>query len=320
MAGQSVPPFDVTAARALYSVLIEPAKATGLLDGVHSLTWVPDGALQQLPLHLLIDSNSDWLVRKFATVVSPSVSALAASRAGNRGVSNGAMTFLGIGNASLSGFAGNIGSGSRGQTRQLRRELAKLNQLEDTAEELRQISSIYGSAQSQLILGKDATLRSFLEAKPENFRTISFATHALMAGELDGLTEPAIVLTPSDGESPTDGLLTASEIAVLEFDADLVILSACNTAAPDGGPYAEGLSGLTRAFLHAGARSLLVSHWAVESRATVHLMTGFARHSLLSGVGRGAYALRDAILEMIDNRDAGFNHPAYWAPFVLVGG
>src|SRR6185436_963383 len=78
---------------------------------------------------------------------------------------------------------------------------------------------------------------------------------------------------PEKGSELDDGLLTASEISRLKLDADWVVLSACNTAAPDGTPGAEGLSGLARAFFYAGARSLLVSHWAVASDATVALTT-----------------------------------------------
>ena len=80
-----------------------------------------------------------------------------------------------------------------------------------------------------------------------------------MAGEIPGLAEPAIVLTPNDEDVPFEGLRTASDVAVMRLDADLVMLSACNTAVPESGPYAEGLSGLARAFLQAGARRLLVS-------------------------------------------------------------
>jgi len=95
--------------------------------------------------------------------------------------------------------------------------------------------------------------------------------HAAIAGELKGLAEPAIVLTPP--ETPTeqdDGLVTASEVAHdVKLDADWVVLSACNTAAADGAPRAEGLSGLAKAFFYAGARSLLVSHWPVECQSGV---------------------------------------------------
>jgi len=89
------------------------------------------------------------------------------------------------------------------------------------------------------------------------------------------VAEPALVLTPpSKATQIDDGLLTAREIANLKLDADWVILSACNTAAPEGRPGAEGLSGLAKTFFYAGSRALMVTHWWVASDATVLLTTG----------------------------------------------
>ena len=97
---------------------------------------------------------------------------------------------------------------------------------------------------------------------------MALATHGLVAGELAGVSEPALVLTPpAEGTEADDGLLTASEVAQLKFDADWVILSACNTAATDGTPGARGLSGQAKVFFYAGSRALLVSHWPVVSDA-----------------------------------------------------
>jgi CHAT domain-containing protein len=103
-----------------------------------------------------------------------------------------------------------------------------------------------------------------------------FATHGLVSGDQVGagaLEEPALALTPGQGE---DGFLTASEIAELQLNAGLVVLSACNTAAGDA-PGADALSGLAQSFLYAGARGLLVSHWPVESQSAVALMTDLFR-------------------------------------------
>ena len=116
-----------------------------------------------------------------------------------------------------------------------------------------------------------------------------------------------------------DGYLTASEIAGLKLDADWVILSACNTAGSGGGGAGgEALSGLARAFFYAGARALLVSHWEVDSAAAVALVTkAFAALADEPGIGR-AEALRRAMAALIDGGgDAA--HPAFWAPFVVVG-
>jgi CHAT domain-containing protein len=132
--------------------------------------------------------------------------------------------------------------------------------------------------------------------------------------------EPALLLTPPNQPSEEDdGLLTASEAALLKLDADWVVLSACNTAAGDGKMTgAEALSGLARAFFYAGARALLVSHWAGDSDATVRLITtAFDEIKGDSRIGR-AEALRRSMLALIGTggRNA---HPATWAPFVVVG-
>ena len=128
-----------------------------------------------------------------------------------------------------------------------------------------------------------------------------------------------LVLTPPEkGSEPDDGLLTAGEISQLKLDADWVVLSACNTAAPDGTPGADGLSGLARAFFYAGARSLLVSHWSVSSDAAVALTTRMFDESS-KGVPK-AEALRRSMLALMANTDKPyFAHPAFWAPFVVVG-
>jgi CHAT domain-containing protein len=115
-----------------------------------------------------------------------------------------------------------------------------------------------------------------------------------------------------------DGYLSASEVATLKLDADWVILSACNTAA-GGAQGAEALSGLARAFIYAGARALLVSHWSVDSAATVKLVTSAVGATARDKTIGRAEALRRGMLAMIDTGEAREAHPAYWAPFVVVG-
>jgi CHAT domain-containing protein len=128
-----------------------------------------------------------------------------------------------------------------------------------------------------------------------------------------------LLLTPPEKASDIDdGYLSASEIAALKLDADWVILSACNTAAGDTKD-ADALSGLARAFFYAGARSLLVSHWSVNSEATVKLITkAVAELKSDPKIGR-AEALRRSMSSMIDTGTDDEAHPALWAPFVLVG-
>ena len=151
------------------------------------------------------------------------------------------------------------------------------------------------------------------------YRIVHFATHGALAGQVAGNAEPGLILTPPNAPSEEDdGYLTASEIAGLKLDADWVILSACNTAA-GGAQGAEALSGLARAFIYAQARALLVSHWEVNSAATVKLITGaMSRLAANKAMGRAA-AMRQSMLALIDQGDPREAHPAFWAPFVVVG-
>jgi len=168
------------------------------------------------------------------------------------------------------------------------------------------------------LVGRDATETNVKAAPLSDFKVVAFATHGLVAGELTGLSEPALVLTPPEKATEMDdGLLTASEVAQLKLDADWVILSACNTAAADGTPGARGLSGLAKAFFYAGSRALLVSHWRVYSNAAVALTTRMLALSR-QGINR-AEAHRQAMMALIDTGSSQNAHPAMWAPFVVVG-
>ena len=124
---------------------------------------------------------------------------------------------------------------------------------------------------------------------------------------------------PGEATVEDDGLLTASEIAQLKLDADLVILSACNTAS-GGKPGAEALSGLAKAFFYAGSRALLVSHWSVASDATIALTTKMFEELKTDPIIGRSEALRRSMMAMATNDNhPHFAHPAFWAPFVVVG-
>ena len=176
-----------------------------------------------------------------------------------------------------------------------------------------------GADQSEVKLGLNATETSVQQTKLDQYRIVYFATHGLVAGDLEKFNkakaEPALVLTiPDKPTGHDDGLLQASEVAQLKLNADWAVLSACNTATSDG-VGAEALSGLARAFLYAGARSLVVSHWDVSDEATTSLMSNlFAKKPYLSH----GEALMEATLKLLDdaktNDDA---HPRMWAPFVV---
>jgi CHAT domain-containing protein len=195
--------------------------------------------------------------------------------------------------------------------------------LPETADELCAVARDIKADARELRLGARATEREIktLSRSGElaNYRILHFATHGLLAGQIDGASEPGLILTPpSQATSEDDGYLSASEIAELKLDADWVILSACNTAAGGAGG-AEALSGLARAFFYAQARALLVSHWEVDSEATVALITATVGEiGKNRSIGR-AEAIRRSMLAMIDHGKPHEAHPTYWAPFVLVG-
>ncbi len=139
-----------------------------------------------------------------------------------------------------------------------------LPRLPETAAELRAVAQNLGAPASSIHLRQAASETTVKRAALSDYRVVYFATHGLVAGEVKGLAEPSLALTlPKQPSDLDDGLLTASEVAQLKLNADWVVLSACNTIAGDK-PGAEALSGLARAFFYAGARALLVSHWAVE--------------------------------------------------------
>lgn len=297
--------------------------------------------------------DASWLIKDHAITVLPSVSALAALRRFS-GPSRASKPFIGFANPLLDGnpslesdrlaadlartIAGCSASGERltvtrrklheavvplaGGNKPIDASLVRRQSpLPETADEVCNVARSLGGLDA-VNLGRQAT-ESRLKALSANgelarYRILHLATHGALAGELDGGREPGLILTPPKQSSrEDDGYLSASEIAGLKLNADWIILSACNTAA-GATDEAEALSGLAKAFFYAGARSLLVSHWYVDSAATVALITGAARAmSYDANIGRSE-AMRQAMLELITSGGP-FWHPSYWAPFVVVG-
>jgi CHAT domain-containing protein len=188
---------------------------------------------------------------------------------------------------------------------------------------------LYGTS-AEVLLGNEAT-EARLKALPSlrQAQVLAFATHGLLPREVRGMAEPGLVFTPpAHASALDDGVLTASEAASLPLSAEWIILSACNTAAADGSSGAQSLSGLARAFLYAGAESLLASHWRVSDDATAALTTEtLALHRREASTSR-AQALQAAMREVRTGHRAdgsalpgwkpAWAHPAAWAPFVLV--
>ncbi|MBJ7439337.1 MAG: CHAT domain-containing protein [Sphingopyxis sp.] len=209
--------------------------------------------------------------------------------------------------------------------------LARLPRLHYSAAEVRMMSTLLGASPDRQMLQLDAT-QARLEKDSANgtlndSKIVLFATHALLGGSFDGtLAEPALALTPRDNrpgmaiDPGNDGLLTASEVAQLEFNAALIILSACNTGAGTKGD--DGFSGLTRAFLLAGARAILATYSPVIDEVGAR-MTTTAVARLQSRDGDIAAALREAMLEIAadpsgDARGESLAHPAAWAVYVAI--
>ncbi len=208
-------------------------------------------------------------------------------------------------------------------------QLAQLPRLPDTAEELKSIAvALQADPAKVLNLGLDANERKVKTTDLSGFKIVAFATHGLVPGELDGLSQPALALSaPGVADTDGDGLLTMEEILALKLDADWVVLSACNTGAGSGAG-AEAASGLGRAFFYAGTRALLVTNWSVHSQSARELVTDlFKRQADDPKLTRGE-ALRQAMMALVDGKgyvdDNGkvqfsYAHPLFWAPYTIIG-
>ena len=328
--------FDVAGAHKLYADLIAPVADP--LKGATHLIVVPTGPMLSLPPGLLVTQPTPapaglaekadyrqvpWLGKQVAISVLPAMTSLKSLRA-VAGRSKAPQPFIGFGDPAFAGAPGD--TRSMATLASLCREggavdselVRNLPRLRDTAGEIRQIAKTLKAPDTDVILGAQATEAKVRGTDLSRYRVVAFATHGLLPGELKCKSEPALALTPpAKSTADEDGLLDAAEIAQLKLDADWVILSACNTAAPDGKLGGQSFSGLARAFFYAGARGLLVSHWAVASQPTALLTTSlFEAYSRDQSLGRAA-ALRSAQLKLLG--DPAMSHPALWAPFVLVG-
>ncbi|MFQ5953521.1 MAG: CHAT domain-containing protein [Kiloniellales bacterium] len=355
-----IPAYDLKTAYRLYEALLAPAAATWKL--ANNLVVVAHGPLGLLPLSVLLTAPGElgaetgplfskyrklpWLARSHAVTLVPSVTSLTALRRLPPG-DPARRPFVGFGDplfsaaqaADAKAAASVAAVTTRGMPIALRSapstrevdsaDLALLPRLPDTADELRSIAvALNADPTRDVFLGRKANEKMVKTLDLFGYKVLAFATHGLVPGDLNGLTQPALALSAPDvAKVDGDGLLTMGEILGLKLNADWAVLSACNTGAAAGAG-AEAVSGLGRAFFYAGTRALLVSNWPVHSDAARALTTDtFRRQAADPGLDR-AEALRRAMLGLMD--DGGFKdtsgrmlysyaHPLFWAPFSIVG-
>jgi CHAT domain-containing protein len=344
-----LPRFDVTGAHDLYVKLFGPVAEA--VAASHHLIYEPDGVLISLPAEVLVTDQASvdsykqrvalyrqgqdvdlyqktaWLGRK--TDVSLEVSAEGFIQSRKAAPSQGAKAFLAFGDPVTQGVTDPrlfslLINPDQGRSKDLcepeRLDMgAALQRLKGAAEAIQQIGGELKAAPDALVLGEAFTDNAVKARKDlDQYRVVFFGTHGLLPAAGDCLPEPALVTSLGTGES--DALLSVSDIFNLKMDADLVVLSACDTGGGNSVSARTGvagsgaaLDGLARAFIYAGARNLVVTHWQIPETSNQLIMTTVFR----PGSGNQAEALRRAQLALMD--DKAYSHPFYWAAFSLVG-
>jgi CHAT domain-containing protein len=275
-------------ARALYELMLGPLHTT--LRGKTELIIVPDGVLWELPFQALQSSARRYVIEDMAVSYAPSITVLREMMRVRRDTS-ASRTLLAFGNPS---------AGAQ-------------DALPETANEVRRLAEIYG-ASSRVLIGADAREDRW-KAEAPDYRVVHLATHGVL-DDASPLYSHLLLARPEPG-SKEDGLLEAWEIMNVPLHADLVILSACETARGRVAP-GEGILGLMWAVFVAGSPATLVSQWRVDSASSTALMVAFHREWNMDG-GRisKAEALQHASVEVLRTR--GFSHPFFWAGFILAG-
>ena len=343
-------PFPFESSSELYDMLIRPFDKQ--LNDINRLVISPDAVLSSIPFSILtknadvqksnISNNSEkatrgisathsisasnfsktgWLIDDYAIATVPSVYSYIELEKEKDKKSQNLESFAGIGNPVLSGESSvltrGVMFGNYDMRGNISRSISSLSPLPETEDELREIADMFDK--SKILVGKDATEINVKNMDFSKFDVISFATHALVSNQIDDLFEPSLVLTPiRKDNSENDGLLTASEVSELDMNADIVLLSACNTASSFDESNSQGLSGLANSFFQAGAKSLLVSYWSVISESAVDITTRMFKPS---NQGRSyAHKHRNAVIDLLkESKDKSKLHPSYWSPFSVIG-
>jgi CHAT domain-containing protein len=280
------------------------------------LIVVPDGILYYLPFETL-RHNGRYLVEDHEISYLPSAGLLELLRDSKSQAETGdKLDLLAFGDPVFSpeGVKPKRGGDGIAATRQVLSAMDgfHLDALPRTRDEVEEIAKLFAPDRCRVFLGKESTEEAVKAAPLRRYKRLHFATHGLLNER--NSSRSAIVLT-LDNDPHEDGFLEVGEIAKLNLDCDLVVLSACQTGR--GQLFSgEGIVGLSRAFLYAGAGSVVVSLWNVSDISTSELMKSFYQH-LINNMGNAA-ALREAKLQMLRSGNE-TRHPYYWAPFIVVG-
>ena len=318
-------PYDAALAHKIYQETFGPIAAK--IAGKKRLSIVANGALTSIPFGVLVTSDpsgkslkdTDWLIKSYAVTVIPSIYSLKTMRA-QGGTSSAPKPMIAFADPVFSKAARKEAQAQQVALRSLpslyqgsQIDIKALGEmlppLPGTRKEVQAIAKELGVGSTDIKLGLDATETVVKQSKLDQYKIVYFATHGLVSGELERFSkvkaEPALVLTiPDNPTELDDGLLQASEVSQLKLNADWVVLSACNTASADA-VGAEALSGLARAFLYAGAKSLIVSHWEVDDQVTANLMTKIFLLMKDNPKLSHGEALQQAMLAIIENAGSG---------------
>jgi len=275
----------------LYQLLIEPIADLLPLDPTSRIIFIPHESLFLVPFAALQDPSGNYLIEKHTILTAPSIQVLSLTKKQQQLTSGkGAIV---VGNPTMPSIGFN--------TNQPPEKLESLPYSETEAIAIAQLLN------AEPLTGDKATKVAVLQ-QIEQARIVHLATHGIL-DDVEGLGVPGfIALAPSKGDS---GLLTASEIFNLRLNAELVVLSACNTGR--GRITGDGVIGLSRSFIAAGVPSVVVSLWSVPDESTADLMTEFYRQMQLTP--DIAQALRKAMLVTLVKHP----NPVDWAAFTLIG-
>ncbi len=297
-----------TSSQQLYQSLFQPLEQH--LVNAKKLIVVADGSLVYLPFETLSRSvkngANEFLLERFAISYAPSATALLALK--NSKTATAQKGFIGFGDPVYADAKAPEPTLAQNNYRGF-----ALNSLPYTRREVADIAALFPRSEQQTFLGAEAREQNVKTAKLHEFRYVHFAAHGIIDENIPARS--GVVLT-AGANSQEDGILQMGEVMRLKLNADLVTLSACRTGLGkllDG----EGMIGLTRSFLYAGANSVVVSLWNVNDVATADLMKAFYKN-LKQGKAKDE-ALRQAKIEMLHGAKRTWQHPYFWAPFVLIG-